>query len=266
MRRLLAAVIVLCSMSATMFACTRVLDIGDEGGSCGDGGCKPGVMCTQTCASCFCSDKAEWYCSPTCAEDGGTECPATPPTEGVACSTTAPRCTYTNACGQLDTAICVESAWQYYFGKCPPPPNCPKDPPPLGAPCPGNAGLRCPYQNHCGVVFQAVCDGVGWFVERPPPCPDAGCPTTAPEPRSTCTGEAKCAWPNACGTTDFGVCVGGYWTVNRTCTPAGCPTFAPPNGAPCGTEGVDCTWSDGCGGGTRAGTCASGRWSVGGCR
>jgi len=263
--RLAAAAFVLALGGASMFACTRVLDIGDEGGdgTCGEGTCRPGVMCTQTCASCFCNEKATWYCSPTCAEDAGTECPATSPTEGAACTTTA-RCTYKNPCGQLDTALCVSGAWQYYFGKCPPPPGCPKDPPPLMSPC--LEVLECPYQNKCGVVFKAMCDGKGWFVERPPPCPDAGCPPTAPESRATCSGDAKCAWPNACGTTDFGYCSMGYWTVNRTCTPAGCPTFAPPTGAPCNTNGVACTWSNGCDGGMRDGTCVSGSWSVGGCR
>lgn len=261
MRRALAALLLL----GSMFSCTRVLDIGDEGGSdCGEGACRPGVMCTATCASCFCNEKAEWYCSPTCAEDAGTECPASAPTEGSACISTAPRCTYQNRCGKVDTAICVAGTWQNFVGRCPPPDSCPKDPPLLGSPC--GEPVRCPYMNKCGVVFEAACDGTGWFVERPPPCPADGCPPTAPEPRATCTGDAKCAWPNACGTTDFGYCAKGYWTVNRTCTPAGCPTYAPPSGAPCSTEGVACSWTNGCDGGARDGTCQSGAWAVGACK
>lgn len=259
-RRVLAALVLL----AAMVSCTRVLDIGEESGACGEGSCKPGVSCTASCESCFCSDKAEWYCSPTCAEDAGTECPAAQPSEGAACTSTAPRCTYSNPCGKVDTAICVAGTWQTFIGRCPPPPGCPMDPPPLGSPC--AEALKCPYQNKCGVLFEAACDGKGWFVERPPPCPTDGCPTSAPSSRATCSGDAKCAWPNACGTLDFGYCAKGYWTVNRTCTPAGCPTFAPPNGAPCDSEGVDCTWSDGCEAGARAGTCQSGAWSVGACK
>ncbi|MBI2389453.1 MAG: hypothetical protein HYV09_07635 [Deltaproteobacteria bacterium] len=263
-RRLSAAAL----LAIAMFACTRVLDIGDEraaDGPCGEGSCRPGVMCKADCASCFCSDKAEWYCSTTCAEDAGSDCPATAPVERSSCTTTAPRCTYQNPCGELDTAICIDGTWAYYYGRCPPPPGCPPDPPPLGSPCPPGSTLRCPYQNKCGVVFHAVCDGSGWFVERPPPCPDAGCPTTPPEPRATCTGDAKCAWPNACGTFDFGYCAGGYWTISGTCRPAGCPMALPPYGAPCSHEGVECTWAQGCEGGVRMGRCIDGTWRVGPC-
>lgn len=261
MRRVLAAVILV----GSMIACTRVLDIGDEGGNgpCGEGTCRPGVMCTKTCSSCFCNDKAEWYCSATCAEDAGTACPTTMPTEGASCSSAAPRCTYKNVCDKVDTALCVASTWQVFVGRCPPPPECPRDPPVLGSAC--DRALKCPYPNKCGVVFEAVCDGRSWFVEHPMPCPNEGCPLTAPTAGTPCFGDAKCTWTNACGTSDFGSCTKGFWTVNQTCAPAGCPSVMPNDGDACTSNGLACKWSDGCDGGSRDGTCQSNKWTVGGC-
>jgi len=263
-RRVASAFIV----TLSLFACTRVLDIGEDvtDGPCGEGdACRPGVMCTRTCESCFCNDKSIWYCSPTCAaEDAGSECPAAAPTEGSACTTAGASCTYKNPCGALDAALCVGSKWQYYYANCPPPVGCPPMPPMPGSPCSG--ATKCQYKNRCGVNFYAECDGTGWQVPRPPPCPDPGCPTSPPEPRSTCTGEMKCEWPNPCGTRDFGYCAGGYWTVNLTCTPTSCPLNAPPNGAACAQEGLTCTFKSGCEPGMyRSGACEAGAWRIGSC-
>lgn len=256
-------------VAISLFACTRVLDIGDQGGAdgpCGEGtSCRAGVMCTRTCESCFCNDKSIWYCSSTCAAETGGECPATPPSDGSTCTTTGVSCTYKNPCGELDAALCVDSKWQYYYARCPLPAGCPPTPPMPATPC-DKPGLACPYPNKCGVVFAAECDGTAWRVPRPPPCPDAGCPEAPPEPRATCTGEMKCEWPNDCGTRDFGYCAAGYWTVNRTCTPTTCPPMPPPDGAPCSQEGLVCPFTAGCTPGNyRNGTCESGSWRIGVC-
>lgn len=124
-----------------------------------------------------------------------------------------------------------------------PVPTCPSARPPIGMPCVGP--IECKFAGSLG-ESTARCVGGHWTLDVPP-C--TGGPAATPRLGEACTSEgAHCAWPNNCGTDDFGDCLGGVWQLKRATCPRACPWARPVDGSGCAALGASCAWPNDCGG------------------
>jgi hypothetical protein len=150
-------------------------------------------------------------------------------------------------------------------------------PPPDAYTCgsgPCSPGYTCPIP--CGSCTCLA--GGGWMCSGSTGCVDSGpypdsypdsypvCPAVEPYDGQYCGGSegASCAWPNSCGTTDYGYCSGSRWSVKAEVCPGGCPPYRPSEGSPCGSTAPYpyCKYPSACGG-TDLAYCTGGRWTFG---
>jgi hypothetical protein len=178
---------------------------------------------------------ARWQIAATCS--GG--CPATEPTAGSTCASTA-TCNYVNSCGGTDTARCTGGRWLFSIGPCTTP-SCPLAVPLLGDAC-GTVGQACYWS-----CDKAYCSSTGWI---PTNNTCGGCPGVEPANGSTCAPSGlSCGWANKCGGSDLGTCNSGRWSITGgTCSVPYCPATRPSVGSTCTSGGLGCEYGNGCGG------------------
>jgi hypothetical protein len=179
-------------------------------------------------------------------------------------------------CPEADTGVSPDSALPdgYVPDTGKPPPDSSYDtwypPPPDTSTCgsgPCSPGYTCRIP--CG---SCTClEGGGWVCSGGTDCYDSGipdvypgCPVVEPYDGQFCGGYegSSCSWANACGTTDYGYCSGGRWSVKADTCPGGCPPYRPIEGSACSSTAPlpYCKYPSACGG-TDLAYCTYGRWT-----
>ena len=70
-----------------------------------------------------------------------------------------------------------------------------------------------------------------------------------------------CPFTDECVKSAFAICIDGRWRIKgETCVKT-CPAYEPGAGSSCGTVGLKCSWTNGCGG-TDYGYCDATGWSI----
>lgn len=146
-------------------------------------------------------------------------------------------------------------------------------PPPDSGACgsgPCSPGYTCAIP--CGSCSCVA--GGGWVCSGGTDCYDSGpypdayptCPPYEPFDGQYCGGDEglSCTWPSSCGTSDYGYCSGGRWSVKRETCPSGCPTTRPMAGTSCASTAPFpyCKYPSACGGVDLA-YCTTGVWEYG---
>jgi hypothetical protein len=162
-----------------------------------------------------------------------TECPATAPQYGSACSLRAVKsCTYPGplACGAAPAFSCADGKWQSTASSCNPPAlSCPTEAPIDGSACVYGLG-QCRYTGTCGVDSAFTCGSSGKWVEVANPNKAlARCPVAKPTNGAACTSDCarlsgngpSCRYDqNVCGYSSFADCISGKWRVSSlSCNP-----------------------------------------------
>lgn len=218
-----------------------------------DGAPAPGCPATLPAAGTTCSVTSECLyrgCNPTAADrarcEGGrwvvaaaactSICPAgIPPTDSACTVDPAYLCLWDNGCPEDAIGQCRDGKWQVKRGPitdtCPIP-YC-TGPIVSGAAC-SPPSYSCLLET-CGHTAYVTCDEGKWYLGGWASC-EAGpdCPPTAPAINTPCPlSPAKCAYKNACGSTDSYFCSGTWREIPGKCAPVGCPAALPSDGSAC---------------------------------
>jgi hypothetical protein len=140
-------------------------------------------------------------------------CPLDPPNPGTLCESSGIDCSYGSAEGCGESCFCDDGSWECAENPCPPP-VCSPEPPANGSLC-DSVGGSCfyPTNNSCGGEEECDCDPSGTW-----DCYELGCVDAGPPDTGT-------------GTFDSG---------------SPCPENLPASSSACSTEGIVCSYFEGC--------------------
>jgi hypothetical protein len=210
---------------------------GGSGTSSGGPSCAPLPGCNSSTecplpggcgGTCFC-ENGGWECTGGgCGDDVSDaypgddgpygECPLDPPDPGQLCAPSGLECGYGAAEGCGESCFCENGSWACTGNPCPPP-VCDGVPPPNGSLC-ESVGSSCfyPTNNACGGEEECDCDPSGNWSCYELGCFDGGGPDLGPPDTGT-------------GTFDSG---------------SPCPASLPGASSACSTEGIVCSYFEGC--------------------